>query len=88
MQTIHKATSGYVHGASPFLMEMYGGRPARFHMNGLRDSPLWQDHRDDIWNYIYRGLTAFGFAAKAFGDQKLFDMIWAYTEQFSSSEPK
>jgi hypothetical protein len=88
MQTIHKATSGYVHGASPFLMEMYGGRPACFHMNGLRDSPLWHDHRDDIWNYIYRGLTAFGLAAKAFGDQKLFDMIWAYTQQFSSSEPE
>ncbi|WP_454828147.1 hypothetical protein [Paraburkholderia xenovorans] len=88
MQTIHKSTSGYVHGASPFLMEMYDGRPARFHMNGLCDSPLWQDHRDDIWNYIYRGLTAFGLAAKAFGDQKLFEMIWAYTQQFSSSEPK
>jgi hypothetical protein len=88
MQTVHKTTSGFVHGASPFLMEMYGGRPARFHMNGLRDSPLWQDHRDDIWNYIYRGLTTFCFAAKAFGDQKLFDMVWAYTQQFSSSGPK
>ncbi|WP_206957491.1 hypothetical protein [Trinickia acidisoli] len=87
MQTVHKATSGYIHGASPFLMEMYEGHPALFHMNGLRDSPLWQDHRDDIWNYIYRALTAFCIAAKAFGDQKLFDMIWAYTQRFASSEP-
>jgi len=88
MQAVHKTTSGYVHGASPFLMEMYDENPARFHMNGLRSSPLWEDHRDDIWNYIFRGLTAFGLAAKAFGDQNLFDMIWAYTQNFTSSEPK
>ncbi|MGF6505387.1 hypothetical protein [Paraburkholderia sp. 32] len=48
MQTIHKTYSGYIHGASPHLMEMYGGGPARFHMAGMRRSPLWQDHADDL----------------------------------------
>ena len=88
MKTIHKTTSGFVHGASPFLMEMYGGCTARFHMNGMRDSSLWQEHKDDIWNYIYRGLLAFGYAALAFGEHKCFEKISAYSKKFNISEPK
>jgi hypothetical protein len=88
MQTIHKATSGYVHGASPFLMEMYAGKPGQFHMNGMYGSPLWHDHADDIWNYVYRGMMAFAVAAKAFGDEKLFEKIQDYARKFASSEPE
>ncbi|AIP63945.2 hypothetical protein DR62_2156 [Burkholderia thailandensis] len=88
MQTIHKAYSGYVHGASPHLMEMYGGEPARFHMAGMRQSPLWRDHADDLWNYIYRGILSFGIAAKAFGAEKLFAEIRAYAHAFEKSEPR
>ncbi|VWC79657.1 hypothetical protein [Burkholderia lata] len=88
MQTIHKAYSGYVHGASPHLMEMYGGEPARFHMAGMRQSPLWRDHADDLWNYIYRGISSFGIAAKAFGAEKLFAEIRAYAHAFEKSEPR
>jgi hypothetical protein len=88
MQTIHKTYSGYIHGASPYLMEMYGGTPARFHMSGMRRSPLWQDHADDLWNYIYRGILSFGMVAKAFGDGKLFSQIRAYADEFEKSEPK
>ncbi|MFX1735087.1 hypothetical protein PXJ20_00480 [Paraburkholderia sp. A1RI_3L] len=88
MQTIHKAYSGYIHGASPHLMEMYGGEPARFHMAGMRHTPLWRDHADDLWNYIYRGILSFGIAAKAFGDEKLFAEIRAYAHEFEKSEPR
>ncbi|WP_157685988.1 hypothetical protein [Robbsia andropogonis] len=88
MQAIHKTTSGYIHGASPFLMEMYCGRTCQFRMNGLRTSRLWQDHKDDIWNYVYRGLVAFCLTAKAIGDNSNFDTILEYTRKFSLSEPK
>jgi len=87
-QTIHKTYSGYIHGASPHLMEMYGGEPARFHMEGMRRSPLWQGHADDLWNYIFRGILSFGVAAKAFGDEKLFSQIRAYADEFERSEPR
>ncbi|MDR6207226.1 MULTISPECIES: hypothetical protein [Paraburkholderia] len=88
MQTIHKAYSGYIHGASPHLMEMYGGEPARFHMAGMRRSPLWQGHADDLWNYVYRGILSFGMAAKALGDGKLFSQIRAYADEFERTEPR
>jgi hypothetical protein len=69
-------------------MEMFEGQPARFHMAGMRQSPLWQDHADDVWNYIYRGILSFGIAAKAFGDEKLFAQIHAYAHEFEKSEPR
>jgi len=87
-QAIHKTYSGYVHGASPHLMEMYGGKPPRFHMAGLRRSPLWKDHANDLWNYIFRGILSFCMAAKAFGDERLFAQIHAVAEKFEKSEPR
>lgn len=86
-RTVHKAYSGYVHGASPQIMDMYGDDPPRFHMNGMLDTPLHQDHRDDLWNYFYRGITAFCFAAKAFGDDVLFAKIREFATAFERSEP-
>jgi len=82
-RTLSKAYSGYVHGASPHIMEMYGGEPPRFHVAGMRATPLFADHEDDLWNYFYRGICAFGFAAKAFGDEKLFASIRRYMDDFA-----
>lgn len=81
-RTIHKTYSGYVHGASPHIMDMYGGNPARFHMSGMLGTPRHEDHRDDLWNYFYRGAMAFGFAAKAFGDDELFHRIHQFVGEF------
>lgn len=57
-------------------------------MNGMRKSPLWHDHKDDIWNYVHRGLVSFVMAAKAFSDQPLFEKIRKYKEYFEPSEPQ
>jgi hypothetical protein len=82
-RTISKAYSGYVHGASPQIMEMYGGDPPRFHVSGMRDTPRFSGHQHDLWNYFYRGICAFGFAAKAFGDEVLFTSIKRYRDDFA-----
>lgn len=82
-RTISKAYSGYVHGASPHIMEMYGGNPPRFHVSGMRGTPRFSDHRDDLWNYFYRGICAFGFAAKALGDDALLSSIQRYRDEFA-----
>jgi hypothetical protein len=82
-RTLSKAYSGYVHGASPHIMEMYGGNPPRFHVAGMRETPLFADHQDDLWNYFYRGICAFGFAAKAFGEEGLFSSIQRYRDEFA-----
>lgn len=82
-RTISKAYSGYIHAASPHIMDLYGGDPARFHMRGMLNTPRHDEHRADLWNYFYRGIMAFGFAAKAFGDDKLFDTIQEFTSEFA-----
>ncbi len=86
-ETISKAYSGYVHGASPHIMEMYGGDPPRFHVHGLLGTPLYDTHRDDLWNYFYRGILTFGMAAKAFGDDKLFEQIRQTANEFEKTQP-
>lgn len=70
-RTLSKAYSGYVHGASPHIMEMYGGSPPRFRMRGMRDSEFGRDHADDIWNYFYRGIIACSLGAKAVGADRV-----------------
>ncbi|WP_133716734.1 hypothetical protein [Methylocaldum gracile] len=83
MRTISKAYSGYVHAASPHIMDMYGGNPPRFHMRGMLGTPRHATHRADLWNYFYRGIIAFGFAAKAFGDDQLFSTIRNFADEFA-----
>jgi hypothetical protein len=39
LRTIHQAFSGYVHGAYPHIMELYGGNPPRFHLSGMPNTP-------------------------------------------------
>ena len=82
-RTLSKAYSGYVHGASHHIMEMYGGNPPRFHVAGMRGTPLYADHQNDLWNYFYRGIGSFGFAAKAFGADALCLNIQRYMDDFA-----
>lgn len=82
-RTISKTYSGYIHAASPHIMDMYGGDPPRFYMTGMIGTPRHGEHRADLWNYFYRGIIAFGFAAKAFGDDELFNTIRDFTDKFA-----
>ncbi len=81
-RTVSKTYSGYVHAASPQIMDMYGGNPPRFHVRGMLGTERQQEHRDDLWNYFYRSILAFSFAAKAFGDEVLFAKIHEFTIEF------
>ena len=81
-RTVSKTYSGYIHAASPQIMDMYGGNPPRFHMHGMRGTERHLEHRADLWNYFYRGIVAFSLAAKAFGDEELFNSIRKFAEEF------
>lgn len=87
-RTVSKAYSGYVHAASPQIMDMYGGTPPHFHTSGMKGTPREEEHRDDLWNYFYRGILAFGFAAKAFGDENMLASISGFAKEFSKSAGK
>ncbi|MHB8156924.1 MAG: hypothetical protein ACYDEQ_05970 [Desulfocucumaceae bacterium] len=82
-RTISKAYSGYVHGASPQLMELYFGNPPRFQLSGGIDSPFYDDHLEDLLNYYYRSILSFAFAAKAFGEEALFEKVRNYSGEFA-----
>lgn len=81
-RTLNKAYSGFVHGASPQIMDMFGGIPPRFHVHGMRGTPRQADHRHDLWNYFFRGIVSFAMVAKAFGDEELFGRIREYHHWF------
>ena len=81
-RTVSKAYSGYVHAASPHIMDMYGGNPPKFHVRGMRGTERHREHRADLWNYFYRTIISFAFVAKAFDDENLFAAIHAFTREF------
>ena len=82
-RTVSKAYSGYVHAASPHIMDMYGGQPPQFHVRGVPNAQLLEDHAYDLWNYFYRGILATAICAKAFGLDSAFDDIRGYASEFA-----
>lgn len=87
-KTISKTYSGFVHGASPHIMDMYGGSPERFHVRGMQGTPRIDEHLEDLWNYFYRGIISFAMAAKAFGAEELFNSIREYRDHFEKLSGK
>ncbi|MEX1222410.1 MAG: hypothetical protein WEA82_09905 [Idiomarina sp.] len=81
-RTLSKAYSGYVHAASPHIMEMFVGDPPRFHMKGLGGTLRHAEHRADLWNNFYRGILSFAFAVKAFGDEEVFNTLKNFAADF------
>jgi hypothetical protein len=81
-RTLSKAYSGFVHGASPHIMDMYGGDPPQFHIRGMLGTPREREYRQDLWNYFFRSIIAFSLAARALGDEPLFEGLLAYKHEF------
>ena len=55
-RTIARSYSGYVHGASPHTMEMYGGVPEQFHSHWEPGTPPHDAAMREATSYFYRGL--------------------------------
>jgi hypothetical protein len=62
---IAKAYSGFVHAASPHIMDMYGGWPPQFDISGEYRTLRCEEHANDALNYFLRALFSMAFAAKA-----------------------
>lgn len=83
-ETVSKAYSGYVHAASPQIMDMCGGDPPRFHLTGMQGTPRIAEHAEDAWNYFYRALLATTFVGKALGDAELVDQMYKFIAHFET----
>lgn len=87
-EVVSAAYSGYVHAASPHIMDMYCGEPVHFHLTGLVGTERIDDHARDAWNYFFRGLLSACFVAKAFGDEPLVNALNDYTAKFEALSGK
>jgi hypothetical protein len=81
---IAKAYSGFVHGASPHIMDMYGGIPPRFDVKGEFRYLRGAENADDALNYFLRAVFAMAFAAKAFEDEQLFSRMRAHAHKIET----
>jgi hypothetical protein len=84
-ESISTAYSGYVHGASENIMDLYGGYPPHFHVAGMRDTPRIATFAADAQNYFYRGLMTTIMCAKAFGDRALVNDLCAFLAKYEEA---
>ncbi|HEY8606590.1 MAG TPA: hypothetical protein VIM12_05690 [Noviherbaspirillum sp.] len=84
-RTLYTSYSGYVHGGAPHILDMYGGNPPRFHVRGMAGTRRHREHRDDLWNYVYRAILSFAFAAAAFEREQMRLGIAQYADAFAKS---
>ena len=85
MRTVDNIYSGFVHGASCHIMEMYCGDPPTFHVRGMLGTDLIDEHRGDLWNYFYRSIVSFGLSAKAFDDEAMYASILKDMKSFAQA---
>ena len=87
-RTLSKGYSGFVHGASPHIMDMYIGNPPYFHTKGMLGTPRMEEYSDDLWNYIYRTYLSHIVVAKALGAEKHVEILNKYKIQFEENAGK
>ncbi|ODU91999.1 MAG: hypothetical protein BGP23_11105 [Lysobacterales bacterium 66-474] len=83
-ESLSTVYSGYVHAQSANIMEMYGGDPPHFHVQGMVGTSRIDDCENAFENYIYRGLMAATMVAKAFGDKPLVDALYEFLAKYES----
>lgn len=80
--TIYSGYSGYIHGASSHIMDMWGGDPPQFHIHSMAGTPRHDVHRYDLYNPFFRAILSFALAANAFDDEKLSATLRAFNLEF------
>lgn len=81
-RTIGQTNSGYVHGAYPHIMELYGGNPPKFHLDGMLNTPKEEEAIQNSKHYFYRGIQALMFIALAFQNPSVFDDLKKLRDEF------
>lgn len=84
-ESVSTAYSGFVHAASENIMEMYGGTPPHFHLEGMRDTPRMSECAQGVEDYMHRGLLATIMVAKAFGEASLVNELYEFLARYESA---
>jgi hypothetical protein len=83
-KVLTKAYSGFIHAASPHIMDMYGGMPPRFDVNGAFKNLRYAEHARDGLNYFYRAVLTMAIAARAFQDEGLCSSMRALAAEIET----
>ncbi|PHQ97795.1 MAG: hypothetical protein COB40_02750 [Marinosulfonomonas sp.] len=78
-----RSFSGYVHGASPHIMDMFDPPSKGFKLNGISDPNLVEDHSSDFENYWFRGTIVMVHFARSVEDQKSMNEIMLVHNQLA-----
>jgi len=87
-RTISQAYSGYVHGASPHIMEMYGGHPPKFYVSGMKGTPRIAQFASNCSDYFYRGLHSIMLISLSFNEKAFFDKLVEFRKYFEIESDK
>lgn len=82
LHTTHQAFSGYVHGAYPHIMEMFGG--PRPHLRGMHGTPRVDEWRGQLIGYVYRAIMVSIFAARKLGLDEIERKMRQLLEKFEN----
>ena len=85
LRTTHQAFSGYVHGAYPHIMEMFGGDPPTFHVSGMLGTPRIDEWRGQLVGYVHRLNMASVFIARKLGLEDMEKQLRAFLREFEGA---
>ena len=75
--------SGYLHAASPQIMDMYFGQPPKFHLHGVMHPPEHDQYCEGFRNYVLRSIYSFALASKALEQDDLYEEVEDYAFKFA-----
>ena len=80
---MYNAMSGYTHGAATHIMDLYGGNPPKFHLDGIGELEI----ATRLWNHqancFYQSLGVISIAAHAMNAVDASLALHKFTEVFS-----
>lgn len=81
---IYGTFSGYVHGAYPHIMELYGGQPARFHVAGMLGTPRMIEFSEQMVGQVYRAIMASELVSRKIGHEEARKVLRALLVRFET----
>lgn len=85
LRTTHQAFSGYVHGAYPHIMEMFGGNPPHFHVSGMLGTPRIDEWRNQLVGYVQRLIITSVFVSRKLGITDMEQPLRAFLIEFEET---
>ncbi|MCH9047251.1 MAG: hypothetical protein IIA40_14260 [SAR324 cluster bacterium] len=88
MKTLYEGFSGFVHGAYPHIMELYGGDPPRYHTSGMQGTPRISEYVEALINYVYRAVVATLLVALRLGEEDISENLLRIKRELEGRFPQ